>query len=1154
MPTNRDNFTADTIRRAAGRVAYRCSFPGCNNSTIGASYENEKAVSITGVAAHICAAAKGGKRYDETMTESERKSINNCIWMCQTHAHLIDTDATTYTVETLRQWKKDAEKLASKALADADFLNGYYGSNGENLDDLQYIFDGLIIDGQFKTLQTILRQYNNQLSEKYEELVTRYRVIYDVYCSRSSLQDDLEKYCQLSCKFGSDSLIELFFTFLMVDELNKVVEYGVNEDLLSIANILLNGELEENLFVPIGTEPQYAFPAKYMTTISKTISNLIVKSKRVGTVDQEGKKIQLYSEEFYYQIIASAIQITDIALYHDGKIQDIIYSEGFSLIKENITKIKYFDPALQLFIWDSILFALTIDKEQFDRFYELCPDSIKNEYDLKRVKFLSLIYHAPEDVSVDELLAFSEECRNYNTLCAYLSQVDPASAISYLEDHRFLYSRSSAFLHLRLIVFSHFPLERPDALLEQFDNCYCNDNMYHCLCAKFYTDDEKKTRALHRLNSQINMDGPTFFFYLRILSENHEWAEIASLSGRLMPNECRYRIAYYLAQSNQKEYLSISGEIYDALISFGRKRQWLHFNRGITHYHLGEVEAAKKCYHKEYDEYAQEDVLYRFLELRYETNEIKEDKYLHDLESLNTAQSQCLIGAFYLKMENYPLARKFYLRSLLIDEHNNLPSINGYCHACRRLIKKPVDYIQADVVCTIKNETKTMQIALHAPNIIENIAPNGFANCKHYSCEDSAVSSLMFCKVNESVRYQENFYLITEIINVDDVLMRYAFSVLIESPSAMKFSSSSPEELLDIITPIMRASTDNINKCIDEYNSLEVRLPISLFSKQVGRDMLPSCEFLAFQNKQSIRNNLAVLTQKPDDFVFALSYDSIVFLVHGEVEQLVKEKFKLICASQVKRQLLSDIDAEFAQLKAGDSPGSLVYIDDRVSFLEYTAEMKRVRYGFLTRLKEFVNSIEHGDSYDFFCIGTIFQEIFSEHQIYCEAGTLGLAQNLSNVVVVTDDQFLFAISTTMGIPNIGLTSLLANSGAKWSELLRASKQLVKLNFINYLPLELYQSVVDSLIECGEIETGSQEIFQFLQSDTNLEPSARHRDIIISLYSTILQAGLEYLNPNNILAQLSIQFYEKNNPGYIEMLVDKAWQELSDEMPHEQEDV
>ena len=106
MGTGRDDFTKDTIRKAAGRVGYRCSFPNCPNATIGASMESPNKTSVTGVAAHICAAAPRGKRYDPNMTPEQRKSIDNCVWMCQTHAHLIDTDEVKYSVTVLKEMKQ----------------------------------------------------------------------------------------------------------------------------------------------------------------------------------------------------------------------------------------------------------------------------------------------------------------------------------------------------------------------------------------------------------------------------------------------------------------------------------------------------------------------------------------------------------------------------------------------------------------------------------------------------------------------------------------------------------------------------------------------------------------------------------------------------------------------------------------------------------------------------------------------------------------------------------------------------------------------------------------------------------------------------------------------------------------------------------------
>jgi Tfp pilus assembly protein PilF len=107
----RDDFPAPLIEQLARRVGFCCSNPGCQRPTSGPRNDPEKSINI-GVAAHITAASKGGPRYHEDLTPTERQSITNGIWLCQFCAKLVDNDPTRYTVEVLRDWKKAAEELA----------------------------------------------------------------------------------------------------------------------------------------------------------------------------------------------------------------------------------------------------------------------------------------------------------------------------------------------------------------------------------------------------------------------------------------------------------------------------------------------------------------------------------------------------------------------------------------------------------------------------------------------------------------------------------------------------------------------------------------------------------------------------------------------------------------------------------------------------------------------------------------------------------------------------------------------------------------------------------------------------------------------------------------------------------------------------------
>ncbi|WP_200873802.1 NACHT domain-containing protein [Bordetella bronchiseptica] len=92
----------------AKRAGWLCSFPTCRKPTVGATSDDEGEINI-GTAAHICAAAPGGPRYDETMSPEERSSVKNGIWMCRDHGKAIDSTDPEFTVERLREWKKQAE-------------------------------------------------------------------------------------------------------------------------------------------------------------------------------------------------------------------------------------------------------------------------------------------------------------------------------------------------------------------------------------------------------------------------------------------------------------------------------------------------------------------------------------------------------------------------------------------------------------------------------------------------------------------------------------------------------------------------------------------------------------------------------------------------------------------------------------------------------------------------------------------------------------------------------------------------------------------------------------------------------------------------------------------------------------------------------------
>jgi hypothetical protein len=112
-------FPAAVVRELGRRVSHRCSKPGCGVETIGPNSDPSKAT-VIGEAAHIRGEAPDAKRYDASMTDDQRNSIENGIWLCRNCHKEIDSDEVKYPVGRLQAWRIEAEAQAAERLGKAD--------------------------------------------------------------------------------------------------------------------------------------------------------------------------------------------------------------------------------------------------------------------------------------------------------------------------------------------------------------------------------------------------------------------------------------------------------------------------------------------------------------------------------------------------------------------------------------------------------------------------------------------------------------------------------------------------------------------------------------------------------------------------------------------------------------------------------------------------------------------------------------------------------------------------------------------------------------------------------------------------------------------------------------------------------------------------
>jgi hypothetical protein len=103
------DFSRLIVEALAKRSAQTCSNPACHKPTSAPHLEKGRAV-VLGEAAHIRGARPTAARFDHNMTDEQRADPSNGIWLCRRCAKLVDSDADSFSVERLHQWKQAHEQ------------------------------------------------------------------------------------------------------------------------------------------------------------------------------------------------------------------------------------------------------------------------------------------------------------------------------------------------------------------------------------------------------------------------------------------------------------------------------------------------------------------------------------------------------------------------------------------------------------------------------------------------------------------------------------------------------------------------------------------------------------------------------------------------------------------------------------------------------------------------------------------------------------------------------------------------------------------------------------------------------------------------------------------------------------------------------------
>lgn len=1138
MPkTNRDDFSKETVLRAAQRTAFRCSF--CRMPTIGPSREANNAVSNIGVAAHICAAAPRGKRYDPNMTKQQRKSIDNCIWMCQVHAHLIDTDEITYSVSMLKEMKAKAEAEAEKAIADTNLYTNNYKEQQDDVSALEALFLNMLKQGNFDLLRNTLECYNRTVSPVYDELVLRYKTIYDIYCDVSMLSTHFEEYINLQNHSGADQLLEIAISFNRVELVEKLLPLSSNEENQKLAQMHIDKSLENALIgLKDSLEPFVVSKGKH-DLINSYVVNRAIERNIYRMYSADGDDIKLTSDDIYYRLLFAAFRLVGKIVYSDISILTTPDDEDFWELKQHIDIIQQLDSTLQDFLWESMLQFSLRDSEYFCALIEQLPLYAQNEPRIRRVRWLFQILHKTSSVNADELLEYSVSQNSYRLLSMYLWQISENERYEFIQDHMYLCKKSSRILQMILEYEEKHNLSTVQ--LVNYDNVFENDFLYMCLKYKRASDESTKKEIVGWLMSHHDLLlTEDLHLYLDILAQESKYDLLIELSTHNIHDEHSFHIAHLLSNTKEETYRKKALQIYETLEEKGWKHENLFLNIAIVSINGGKVEKAKKYLKKEYDTYESQIALFNLLRLRIETSDVCDDEYLHKAKSIVSSDFQHIVAASYDKLGNHRETKLYLLRTLLLDDSERCVGALFPIYQEEEKEDEP-EYVQNECVCFLESPEEKLNIAIHNDEVLKGIKPNRFANCIHFSAEDPKISSLMYSQKQDVVRFNSKDYKLIDIKSSSSFFGSYAMQQIISRGVGVQtINARTPEEAITNITTCLMETKNKTDNILNEYNSAEVRYPISILSSLLGKDCIEICEFLALGNSEKIRNN-----QKPPidngNVTYVLSFDAIVNLANAGLEKMFHEGFDVICSRQVKNHLLSEIRETTDDLNSKASKGTMYLVNDRAIFSERTLKLKRNRFAFLASVKNIVNSLPNVEAFDFESPNSDMGTLFSERKMDIESGTLALLQNIKNAVLVTDDQFLYALTEMLGYKSVGICGFLTGMCEDSTQLVEISKKLKSINYANYLPLFLFDKIVNCLSNyktSEEIDEATNELTKWLLSDRGEEEATDyHREVILQLYRECTRQVGHVLPQEYALTQIAIYHFKMLNPEYIKQLVE-----------------
>lgn len=193
-------------------AAGRCSFPNCRMNLVLEVEEGDKKQigKIAHIVAHSSTGPKKGPRADSSYPQEKLDTYDNWILLCGTHHDIVDNDEGKYTVEVLREMKKDHEAWVTSSLEKEMVNIGF--AELEIAAAAISSAKAIQSKGSFDVLPPAEKIDKNNLTERTYHLITmglsRSRVVGDFIENQSKLDENYPERLKKGFRDEYDKLVK----------------------------------------------------------------------------------------------------------------------------------------------------------------------------------------------------------------------------------------------------------------------------------------------------------------------------------------------------------------------------------------------------------------------------------------------------------------------------------------------------------------------------------------------------------------------------------------------------------------------------------------------------------------------------------------------------------------------------------------------------------------------------------------------------------------------------------------------------------------------------------------------------------------------------------------------------------------------------------